>query len=316
VAHDHHHHGPGHHYHAPDHDHTAPAARANAQRLGWTLVVIATFLVVEVVGGLLTHSLALLADAGHMLTDVASLLIAIYAQRLALKPATPSHSFGMLRAEVMGALINGATLVAITFWIFWEAYQRIQQPPEVHGALMMLIAGAGLLANIVAALILHGGSKESLNMQGAFLHVMGDLLGSIGALAAGAIIWATGWELADPLVSVFIGLIILFSSFNLLKRSVNILINATPEEIDYEAVRIALEAIPHVIEVHDLHIWSISHGNPSLSAHLRLSPDCADSAHWQVCLRQTQDMLREKFHITHTTLQLEPTAYEKDGRTI
>jgi cobalt-zinc-cadmium efflux system protein len=305
------------HYHAPDHDHSHPAAATNATRLGWTLVVIGTFLVVEVIGGLITHSLALLADAGHMLTDVASLLIAIYAQRLALKPATPSHSFGMLRAEVMGALVNGATLVAIVFWILFEAYQRIKSPPEVIGSTMMLIAGAGLIANIVAALILHAGSKESLNMQGAFLHVLGDLLGSIGALAAGAIIWRRpDWGIADPLVSVFIGMIILYSSWGLLKRSVNILINATPEGIDYEAVRDALEQVPHVIEVHDLHIWSISHGNPSLSAHLRLSPDCADSAHWQVCLRQTQDMLHEKFGITHTTLQLEPTAYEKDGRTI
>jgi cobalt-zinc-cadmium efflux system protein len=316
MAHNHHHRGNSHHHHAPDHDHSHPTAAANAVRLSWTLAVIGTFLVIEVVGGLLTHSLALLADAGHMLTDVASLVIAIYAQRLALRPASPSHSFGLLRAEVMGALINGATLVAMVFWIFWEAFRRITEPPEVLGAMMMLIAGAGLVANIVAALILHAGSKESLNMQGAFVHVLGDLLGSIGALVAGGIIWLTGWQLADPLVSVFIGLIILFSSFNLLRRSVNILINATPEEIDYEAVRSALEEIPHVIEVHDLHIWSISHGNPSLSAHLRLAPDCADTAHWQVCLRQTQDMLREKFNITHTTLQLEPTAYEKDGRSI
>jgi cobalt-zinc-cadmium efflux system protein len=304
------------HYHAPDHDHSHPHAHGNALRLGWTLAVIGTFLVVEVVGGILTHSLALLADAGHMLTDVASLLIAIYAQRLALKPATPSHSFGLLRAEVMGALINGATLIAIVCWIFWEAVQRIGDPPEVHGPVMMLVAVAGLVANIVAALILHAGSKESLNMQGAYLHVLGDLLGSIGALLAGAAIWFTGWQLADPLVSILIGLIILYSSWNLLKRSVNILINATPDEVDYEAVRAALEEIPHVAEVHDLHIWSISHGNPSLSAHLRLTPDCADSQHWQQCLRQTQDMLREKFAITHTTLQLEPTGYEKDDRTI
>lgn len=312
----HHQHGHAHHYHAPDHDHSHPAAEQNATRLTWTLAVIGTFLIVEVIGGVLTHSLALLADAGHMLTDVASLLIAIYAQRLSLRPATPRHSFGLLRAEVMGALINGATLVAIVFWILWEAYQRIKSPPEVIGPLMMLIAAAGLVANIVAALILHAGSKESLNMQGAFLHVIGDMLGSVGALAAGAIIWATGWQLADPLVSIFIGLIILYSSFNLLKRSTHILINSTPENIDYEAVREALDGLPHVIEVHDLHIWSISHGNPSLSAHLRLEPDCCDSQHWQQCLRTAQDMLREKFHITHTTLQLEPTAYEKDGRTI
>jgi len=305
-----------HHYHAPDHDHSHPLAALNAARLAWTLAVISVFLIVEFVGGLLTHSLALLADAGHMLTDVAALIIAIFAQRLALRPATPSHSFGLLRAEVMGALINGATLIAITFWIFWEAVKRISAPPEVHGGLMMAIAAAGLAANIAAAMILHGGSKESLNMQGAYIHVLGDLLGSFGALLAGAVIYFTGWTLADPLLSILIGIVILYSSWGLLKRSTSILLNATPKDIDYEAVREALEDIPHVVEVHDLHIWSISAGNPSLSAHLRLSPDCADSAHWQICLRQTQDMLREKFHITHTTLQLEPTAYEKDGRSV
>lgn len=303
-------------YHAPDHDHSSPVAKGNAARLGWTLAVISVFLVIEVIGGILTGSLALLADAGHMLTDVASLLIAIFAQRLALRPASSRHSFGLLRAEVMGALINGATLVAIVGWIFWEAYQRMREPPEVIGGLMMAIAAAGLVANIAAAMILHAGSKESLNVQGAYLHVLGDLLGSIGALAAGAIIYFTGWQLADPLVSVFIGLIILFSSFRLLKRATNILINATPEDIDYDAVRAALADIPHVVEVHDLHIWSISQGNPSLSAHLRLEPDCCDTTHWQVCLRETQDMLREKFGITHTTLQFEPTGYEKDARVI
>lgn len=304
------------HCHAPDHDHTDPHAADTRRRLLLALAVTAVFMVVEFAGGLLTGSLALLADAGHMATDVAALALAVVAANLARRPASPRRTFGMLRMEVIGAFVNGATLVGIVVWIFYEALGRLGQEYTIDGPLMLGVAAVGLGANIVAAVVLHRGAAHSLNVRGAYLHVLGDLLGSLGALIAGFVIWTTGWTLVDPLVSMLIGLIILVGSLRLLRVSVNILLNAAPEDIDTEAVRAALESNPHVAEVHDLHIWSISAGNPSLSAHLRLHPECCDTAHWQECLRESQDMLRRSFGITHTTLQLEPTSYEKDSRRI
>ncbi len=308
-----------------DHSHgqkTAPGAPASnggeksLRRLWWALGINFVFLLVEVAGGILSGSLALLADAGHMLTDVAALALAIAAAHLARRPATPQRTFGMLRAEVIGAFINGASLVVIVGVIFWSAWGRLSDPQPVDGPLMLWVAAAGLAANLASAWVLLGSRKENLNIEGAFLHMAGDALGSVGAIVAGAVILTTGWNPVDPLVSVIIGLIILWSSIGLLRRSIDIILNATPENIDYHEVRAALLGIEHFNEIHDLHIWTVSSGLPVLSAHIRLVPGCGDTHHWQHCLREAQDMLRDRFGIVHTTLQLEPSDYETDNRTI
>lgn len=286
------------------------------KRLWWALAINFVFLIVEFVGGMVSGSLALLADAGHMLTDVAALALAIAAAHLAARPPTPARTFGLLRAEVVGAFVNGATLVVIVGFIFWGAWTRLAEPVEVDGPLMLTVAAAGLAANVVSALILMGGRRENLNIEGAFLHMAGDALGSVGAIVAGVVIMTTGWRPIDPLVSLLIGGIILWGSLSLLRRSLDIILNATPEGIDFQEVRSALLAVEHFENIHDLHIWTVTSGYPVLSAHVNLEPGCGDSSHWQQCLRQAQDMLRERFGIVHTTLQLEPAGYEKDGRRI
>ncbi|MCE5269990.1 cation diffusion facilitator family transporter [bacterium] len=289
---------------------------ASLRRLWWALGINFVFLLVEVAGGLLSGSLALLADAGHMLTDVAALGLAIVAAHLARRPPTPERTFGMLRAEVIGAFVNGATLVVIVGVIFWSAWVRLAEPQVVDGPLMLWVAAAGLAANLASAWVLMGSRHGNLNLEGAFLHMAGDALGSVGAIVAGAVILTTGWTPVDPLVSVVIGLIILWSSLGLLRRSIDIILNATPENIDYHQVDAALRGIEHFSDIHDLHIWTVASGLPVLSVHIRLAPGCSDTTHWQHCLREAQDMLRQRFGIVHTTLQLEPADYEPDDRPI
>jgi cobalt-zinc-cadmium efflux system protein len=288
--------------------------RDSLRRLWWALGLNFVFLLVEVAGGLASGSLALLADAGHMLTDVAALALAITAAHLAGRPSTPERTFGMLRAEVIGAFVNGATLVVIVVFIFWGAWRRLAHPATVDGPLMLGVAVLGLLANVFSAWFLLGRRRENINIEGAFLHMVGDTLGSLGTIVAGVVIWTSGWTLIDPLTSVVIGVIILLGSLSLLRRSINIILNATPEDIDFEEVRQALLTVEHFSEVHDLHIWTVSSGFPVLTVHVSLEPGCSDSQHWQKCLRQAQDMLRERFGIVHSTLQLEPEGYEKDNR--
>ncbi len=304
-----HSHGPG----ACGHNH---GAGAPLKALWWALAINFAWLIVEVAGGLLTHSLALLADAGHMLTDVAALGLAIAVIYLARAPRTPRRTFGMLRAEVIGAFLNGATLVLITGFIFAEAWRRFAVPQQIDAPWMLVIAVLGLLANAGSAWVLLAHAKDSVNIQGAFLHLIGDALGSVGAIAAGVVIWLTGWSPADPIASVLIGGLILYGSLGLLRRTAHILINGTPAGIDYDAVLACLSANPHVAEVHDLHIWSITDTEPGLSAHLRLVPECSDGGHWQECLARAQTVLRERFGITHSTLQVEPTTLAKDERII
>jgi cobalt-zinc-cadmium efflux system protein len=302
------------HSHAPS---TALGADSGLQRKLWLAFWINfVWLIVEVAGGYITHSLALLADAGHMLTDVVALGLAIWVSYLARTPRTPGRTFGLLRAEVIGAFLNGATLVVIVGFIFFEAWRRFATPQQIDGPLMLVIAVIGLIANAVSAWVLMAHAAESVNVRGAFLHLVGDALGSVGAIAAGVVVWTTGWTPIDPIASVVIGLIILWGSVGLIRSTVNILLNATPPGIDYREVHSALAGLDHVEEVHDLHIWSITEQEPALSVHLRLVAECSDSSHWQRCLRHAQDMLREKFGITHSTLQVEPPEMEKDGRII
>ncbi len=289
-----------------DHGHELDLRVVSRRRLWWAMAIILIFLVIEVVGGLITGSLALLADAGHMLTDLLALAMAVFVGYLAERPATPERTFGFLRAEVIGAFINGATLILVVGLVFREAIGRFLHPPEVEGVGMLAVAFAGLLANLTSAWVLSGSRKENINIEGAFVHMLADTLGSLGAVVAGVVILATGWMPADPLASILIGLLILWSSIGLLRRTLAILIQATPPHLDFHEIQAALEANEHVTAVHDLHIWSVTSGFPVLTAHIWLKPMCSDPACWQQCLRDLQGTLRERFGIDHATLQLEP----------
>ena len=265
------------------------------------LALTASFTVAEVVGGLLTGSLALLADAGHMLSDNLSLGLALFAAWLAGRPATPERSFGYQRAEILAALLNGMTLVAISVWIFVEAYSRLREPPEILGGPMLVIAALGLLVNAAGAMILSRSGGSSLNVQGALRHVVADALGSVGVMVAALLIILTGWRYADPLVSAAIGLLILASSWSLLRDSTNILLEATPRGIDAEQVGRSMADAEGVVEVHDLHIWTITSGFPALSAHVLVgqSEDC------HARRRDLEALLASEYGISHTTLQVD-----------
>ena len=303
---DFHGHGEHDHDHEGHHDHSHDLKNTPYGRLWWAFAINLVFLVVEVIGGLMVNSLALLADAGHMLTDVGALALAIFVAHLARRPATPNRTFGFLRAEVLGAFLNGATLVLIVGFILYEAWERLGTSQKIDGPVMILIAVFGLVANITSAVILAKGHEENVNLRGAFLHMVADALGSVGAIIAGLVIMTTGWFPIDAIASVVIGLLILWSSWGFLKQTMNILLEATPENIDYAEVKESLESMEHIDTVHDLHIWTITSGMPVLSAHIRLATCCADTNHWQNCLSDANRLIKEKFGIEHTTLQIEP----------
>ena len=293
------------------HSHQAPA-RVSRRPLAVALAITTVFLVVEVAGGLLTNSLALLADAGHMATDVAALALALFAAWLARRPATPARSFGYYRAEVLAALVNAATLVTISFYIFWEVFQRLGAPPEVESGPMLAVAVAGLVANGAAAWVLargggHGGHQHNFNTRGAFLHVVGDLLGSLGAIVAALVMLATGWYLADPLLSAGIGLLILWGSWRLLRESVDVLLEATPAHLDASEVRAVMERVVGVAGVHDLHVWTVTSGFIALSSHVEVSGE----RDWRDVLLDLPARLRARSGIGHVTLQPE----EPHGKT-
>ena len=283
------------------HHHQHGGRGANRKRLSITLALVAIYMVAEVIGGFLTNSLALLADAGHMLSDVAALGLALFATSFARRPATARMSYGYYRTEILAALVNGATLIAISLYIFVEAYRRFREPPEVQGALMMGIAVGGLTVNLVGLWILNDGKGESLNVRGAWLHVLTDALGSVGAIVGGALIWLFGWNWADPLVSVLIGILVIFSSWALLKESVAVLMEGVPGNVDVDEVRSAMASVPGVRAVHDLHVWSITSGLVALSSHVLVS----EGESWNGLLSSLRRTLHDRFGIEHTTLQLE-----------
>ena len=258
-------------------------------------------MVAEVIGGLLTNSLALLADAGHMLSDAGALTLSLFAIWIAQKPATSGHTYGYYRSEILAALVNGATLVAISAYIFFEAVQRLGDPPEVQGALMMSVATGGLLINVIGLVILNSGRNDSLNVRGAWLHVLTDALGSVGAIVAGILIWVLGWNWVDPAASVLIGLLVLYSAWGLLKETVNVLLEGAPGHIDVDAVRNRILACAGVDDVHDLHVWTITSGMPALSAHVVVRNERFS----QETLSRVRGCLHEDFGIDHVTIQLE-----------
>jgi len=284
-----------------DHDHGYGASGGNRRALAIVLALTAGFTVVEIVGGLLTGSLALLADAGHMLSDNLSLGLALFAAWLAGRPATPDKSFGYRRAEILAALANGVTLVAVSIWVFVEAYSRFMEPAEVLGGPMLIVATLGLLVNAAGATILYRSGGESLNVEGAMRHVFADALGSVGAMAAATVIILTGWKYADPLISVAIGILILASSWKLLRDSTNILLEATPPNLNATEVGRKMAAADGIVEVHDLHIWTITSGFPALSAHVLVGrqEDC------HARRRELESLLAHEYGISHTTLQVD-----------
>ena len=286
----------GHH-----HDHSHDHGNADRRALAIVFALTAGFMVVEIVGGLLTGSLALLADAGHMLSDAVCLGVALFAVWLAARPATPQRSFGYKRAEILAALFNGVTLVAISVWIFYEAFRRLSEPPEILGGPMLAVAFVGLLVNVAGAAILARSGGESLNVQGALRHVLADLAGSVGAIAASVVIITTGWVYADPLISVLIGLLVLGSSWRLLRDSVNVLLEQAPRGLDAEEVGTSMVGVPGVEEVHDLHVWTITSGFPALAAHVLVgrNQDC------HARRRDLEKLLANEFGIEHTALQVD-----------
>lgn len=281
-----------------DHDHTRAGSR---RALGLALGITAAFTVVEVVGGLLTGSLALLADAVHMLSDNVALALALFAVWLAGRPSTPRRTYGYKRAEVLAALANGVALVALSIWIFYEAIRRLADPPDVLGGWMLGLGVVGVGVNLSAAAILSRARSGSLNVEAAFRHVLADLLGSFGVVVAAATILATGWLEADPLVSVLIGVLVLVSSWSILRDSTTILLEAAPSGIDTRAVGERLAHAPGVVEVHDLHIWTITSGFPALSAHVLVGrgEDC------HARRLELARLLGDAFGIEHTTLQVD-----------
>lgn len=280
--------------------HRAPLRAETRRRLGLALGITAAVMVAEAIGGWLAGSLALLADAGHMLADAAALGLALFAARVAQRPATAERSFGLLRLEILAALVNGALLLAIAVGIGIEAWRRIQAPPAVDGGLLLAVAGIGLTANVVALAILHRGHQHSLNQRGAYLHVLGDLLGSVGALAAGAIVLGSGWTLADPIISIFIGALVLVSAWRLVKDSTDILLEATPAHIALTDVHDRIVSVPGVDSVHDLHVWTVTSGVVAMSGHLVVRNPTDN----QPVLEEVQDRLRA-LGIHHVTVQME-----------
>ena len=264
------------------------------------LAITAAVMVAEAAGGWLAHSLALLADAGHMLADVAALGLALVVTALAQRPVTAERTFGLLRLEILAALLNGAALIVIALGVGVEAYRRVRSPGDVQGTLLLIVAGVGLAANAMGTAILHRGHDHSLNQRAAYLHIASDLLGSVGAVLAGAIILATGWVQADPIISVLISLLILHSAWRLVKESADVLLEAAPAHIALSDVHDRIASIPGVASVHDLHVWTVTSGVIAMSSHL-VAQNPADN---QRVLEAVQACLGD-MGIRHVTVQME-----------
>jgi cobalt-zinc-cadmium efflux system protein len=277
------------------------AAGRHAKRLAWTLALTGSFLAIEVAAGLWTRSLALLADAGHMLTDVAGLAMALVAIRFAAKPPTPAKTYGYYRVEILAALANAVVLLVISVFILYEAYRRFLSPPDVLGVPMLVVGAAGLIVNVAGIWLLRAGSAESLNVKGAYFEVLSDALGSIGVIMGAVLVLTTGWRQADPLIAAAIGLFIVPRTWGLLRQAVNILLEGTPPHLDVGEIQNAMALVPGVVEVHDLHVWTLTSGKYAMSGHVRV----ADEANGTEALRALQTLLHERFDVHHTTIQVE-----------
>ena len=283
-------------------------ASDSRRKLSLVLVLTAIYMVAEAVGGWWTGSLALMADAGHMLTDVAALGLALLAAWFSARPATSNKTFGYHRLEILAALVNGVTLVVISILILYEAYQRWASPPLVRGNVVMLIATGGLGINLISAWILHGRHEIDLNIRGAWLHVISDALGSVGAIVAGALMWLYGWYAADPLFSALIGILIVWSSWRLIRESTNVLLEGTPAHINLAAVEESILRTEGVNNVHDLHVWTITSGREALSAHVIHDYDVSQPE----LLKELRAKLHDRFGVDHLTIQMETPDFEDE----
>ena len=277
---------------------------AERRRLAIALALIVAFMGGEVAAAIVAHSIALVADAGHMLTDAAALTAALVAASLALRPARGPWTFGLRRAEILAAQGNGIALLLVAVLIVYSATRRLVSPPAVHGGIVLGVALAGVAVNVVATLVLAGADRTSLNMRGAFLHVATDLVAFVGTAIAGALILITGWNRFDPIASLLVAALMVRSSWSLLRESGRIFLEAAPAGIDPDAVAAALAADPDVVEVHDLHVWTVTSGFPSLAAHVLVSPDtdCHGAR------RRLEQLLADRFGLEHTTLQVDHVA--------
>ncbi|CDQ40278.1 MULTISPECIES: cation diffusion facilitator family transporter [Virgibacillus] len=300
MGHEHHHdHSHGHHHHT-----------SNKKVLFWSFILITAFMVIEAIGGYVTNSLALLSDAGHMLSDAAALGLSLLAFKIGERQATSSKTYGYRRFEIIAAFINGITLIVISIYIFYEAFHRFIEPPNVS-ANMMIIAIVGLIVNVIVAwMLMRGDSEENLNIKSALLHVLGDLLGSVGAIIAGILILLFDWNIADPIASVIVAILILVSGYRVTRESIHILMEGKPSHVDIKEIKRNLKSLTGIKDVHDLHVWSITSEFPALSCHLVVD----ESVNRDELLNNANQLLKKQFNISHSTLQMEGihTTIQKD----
>ncbi len=292
--------------------HSHAEDRGNAGRPLWiTLFVVLLVMVAEFVGGLLSNSLALLGDAGHMLTDALALLLSLFAIHMARRPATARHTFGYHRTEIMAALANGVVLILVSIYIFYEAYHRFFSHPQINTTVMLTIAGIGLVSNVVGMLVLQRSSKGSLNVRAAFWHIIGDTMSSVGVVIAGIIIIFTGWTIVDPILACAIGVVILWGAFRIVREASDILLEAVPAGIRLQEVEDAVKDLEGVEDIHDVHIWTITSGIYALSAHVRVDDLMVSQSNELIIA--IDELLEHRFNITHATLQLECEACSTDA---
>jgi cobalt-zinc-cadmium efflux system protein len=289
------------HAHKQDHGDFASLRRKNTSALISVVCLSAGFMVIELLAGIYSGSLALIADSGHMLSDVAGVILALLAIWFASRPASTGMTYGYYRTEILAAFINGVLLLAVSGFILWEAYRRISSPTEILTTPVLITAIAGLVVNVISAKILAGGSKESLNLKGAYLEVLSDLLASGAVIISTLIIMFTGWRIIDPIISAFIGVMILPRTWLLLRECVEILLEGAPSHINLQKLQEELLAVPGVHAVHDLHVWTITSGKYSMSCHVLLKPNASP----EIVLSLINETLRDKFDLNHTTVQVE-----------
>ncbi len=274
---------------------------ANRTRLWKVIVLIGIYMLVEVIGGVLTNSVALLSDAGHMLTDVASLALALLAAWFAMREATPQKTYGYHRLEIIAALLNGIVLLALSAWIIFEAIGRLHHPPVVGGVGLLIVALGGVIVNVIGAAWLHQGHQHSLNMRAAFFHIVGDLLGAIGAMLAGILIITARWYIVDPIMAMVTAALIVVSAIGVVRDAVDVLLEATPAHISLDEIRLALAGMPDVERIHDLHVWTITSGMYALSCHVTVDPPAFNAD----TLESIRQLIHACFGIAHQTIQLE-----------
>jgi cobalt-zinc-cadmium efflux system protein len=288
----------------------ADRRRNTRRRMGLMLCITTVYMVVEIIGGWYAHSLALLADAGHMFSDIAALALTLFAMWFAQKPPTPTHTYGFHRTEILAALANGVSLIVIAVLIMSEAWERFQTPHPILGLAVMAVAVGGLVINLAGLKLLGEDAHDNYNVRGVWLHVLSDAMGSVAALLAGLAAWTQSWTWVDPAASVLISLLIIYSSWALLKETVFVLMESAPPHIDVEQVRVAMKGVQGILAVHDLHIWTITSGRVSLSAHILVN----QSAQQESIRHQLAEILEHRFEITHTTLQMETDAGCQQGK--